>query len=125
RFGLRTKLTLVSLVLIGVGITAAFFFMRREIHVVLVDHMTRDLVTRAELVSYQAAQAKLGPDDAQGWDKLADHLGVVARARVTLIARDGRVLGDSEVPTLDLSKLENHASRHEVATALLSRPGIS
>ncbi len=125
RFGLRTKLTLVALVLIGVAITVAFLFMRREIHVVLVEHVTRDLVTRAELVSDQAGEAKLAPGDADGWDKLADRLGAVAKARVTLIAGDGRVLGDSEVATADLSSLENHASRSEVAAALQSREGIS
>jgi two-component system phosphate regulon sensor histidine kinase PhoR len=44
-------------------------------------------------------------------------------ARVTLIAADGRVLGDSEVAPEDLVRVENHAGRPEVAAALAGRVG--
>ncbi|MBI2158691.1 MAG: HAMP domain-containing protein [Candidatus Rokubacteria bacterium] len=44
-------------------------------------------------------------------------------SRVTLIAADGRVLGDSEVPVEDLGRVESHAARPEVAAALAGRVG--
>src|SRR5262249_58373349 len=44
-------------------------------------------------------------------------------SRITLIAADGRVLGDSEVPTAELSRVENHAGRPEVRRALAGRTG--
>lgn len=125
KLGLRAKLTLVALLLIGVAITAAFLFMRQEVHTVLVDHMTRDLVTRAELIADQASEVPLQDDDVAGWDALADRLGKASKARVTLIAADGRVLGDSEVSTDEVRALENHAERPEVAQALTSGRGIS
>jgi two-component system phosphate regulon sensor histidine kinase PhoR len=46
-----------------------------------------------------------------------------ANVRVTLIARDGRVLADSDVAPGELVNLENHASRPEVAEALAGRTG--
>ncbi|MCA9642688.1 MAG: HAMP domain-containing protein, partial [Myxococcales bacterium] len=125
KLGLRAKLTLVALLLIGVAITAAFLFMRREVHSVLVDHMTRDLVTRAQLIADQVSEVQLPDDDVKDWDALADRLGKASKARVTLIAADGRVLGDSEVPTGDLAALENHSERPEVVEALSSGRGIS
>jgi two-component system, OmpR family, phosphate regulon sensor histidine kinase PhoR len=45
------------------------------------------------------------------------------RARVTLIARDGSVLGDSEIPDAELSSIENHGQRPEVRQALASGLG--
>jgi two-component system phosphate regulon sensor histidine kinase PhoR len=42
-------------------------------------------------------------------------------ARVTLIAPDGRVVGESERPPGDWAAIENHAGRPEVKTALAGR----
>ncbi|MDX1576842.1 MAG: ATP-binding protein, partial [Gemmatimonadota bacterium] len=58
-------------------------------------------------------------------DRLADSLGEAAGFRVTLIDGDGRVLGDSDVPTRRLPDVENHADRDEVRAALAGRTGIS
>lgn len=47
------------------------------------------------------------------------------RARVTFIAADGEVLGDSEVKTGELKELENHLHRPEVQQALHGGEGSS
>lgn len=51
-------------------------------------------------------------------DALADQLGEGLEARVTIIARDGRVLGDSQVPAERVARLDNHGGRPEVIQAL-------
>jgi two-component system phosphate regulon sensor histidine kinase PhoR len=56
-------------------------------------------------------------------DSVADWLGSVADRRVTLIAHDGRVIGDSRVPDAELAQLENHGGRPEVREALQGRMG--
>jgi two-component system phosphate regulon sensor histidine kinase PhoR len=58
-------------------------------------------------------------------DALAEELGRIVGARVTLIAPDGRVLGDSEVPPAKLTALDNHAGRPEVKEALNQGQGYS
>ena len=50
-------------------------------------------------------------------DAEADHLGALLDARVTLIARDGRVLGDSAEAPAAVALMENHAARPEVIEA--------
>jgi two-component system phosphate regulon sensor histidine kinase PhoR len=50
-------------------------------------------------------------------DAEADALGRLIQARVTFIAADGHVLGDSDVDAASLSSLENHLTREEVIAA--------
>jgi two-component system, OmpR family, phosphate regulon sensor histidine kinase PhoR len=58
-------------------------------------------------------------------DSLADHLGHLTGHRVTIIARDGTVLGDSDVPRGRLPELENHAGRPEFMEAVQVGSGTS
>ncbi len=58
-----------------------------------------------------------GQHDAVDLDGEADRLGQQLDARVTLIAADGRVLGDSGVDGTALATLENHLDRPEVQQA--------
>jgi two-component system phosphate regulon sensor histidine kinase PhoR len=55
----------------------------------------------------------------------ADRIGRLIASRVTFIAEDGRVVGDSTQPLAALERLENHASRPEVADARTAGRGVS
>ena len=50
-------------------------------------------------------------------DREADQLGKYSASRVTLIAEDGTVVGDSTQTEEQLKTLENHATRPEVIAA--------
>jgi len=56
-------------------------------------------------------------------DSLANWLGRTVGRRITVIARDGSVLGDSEKDGAALSAMENHGSRPEVREALRGHLG--
>ena len=56
-------------------------------------------------------------------DAIADRAGAASNARVTLIAPDGRVVGDSIVALSRLEALENHRGRPEVVDALRQGSG--
>jgi len=55
--------------------------------------------------------------DASPPDAIADDLGDLLEVRVTLIAPDGTVLGDSRVSAQGLGSLDNHGTRPEVLAA--------
>lgn len=57
-------------------------------------------------------------DDISQSDRWADDVGAALDLRVTLIALDGEVIGDSYIPADRLSMVENHAGRPEVRQAL-------
>jgi two-component system phosphate regulon sensor histidine kinase PhoR len=54
---------------------------------------------------------------------IAAVIGLAIKARVTIIASDGRLLGDSEVPPAELAAQENHAGRPEIAAAVAQGRG--
>jgi two-component system, OmpR family, phosphate regulon sensor histidine kinase PhoR len=56
---------------------------------------------------------------------LASSIGHEIKARVTIIAGNGEVVGDSEVLPQELAKLDNHAERPEVRAALAKGKGSS
>ncbi|HET6419968.1 MAG TPA: ATP-binding protein [Geobacteraceae bacterium] len=56
---------------------------------------------------------------------LADTVGKDIKARVTIIALDGQVLGDSKVGREGLSRMENHSDRPEFGEALKNGSGSS
>ncbi|HWL85358.1 MAG TPA: ATP-binding protein [Polyangiaceae bacterium] len=125
RLGVRLKLFLASFAVIAISVAVGDVYLAHSIDRYLTNDIAQDLSVRAQLVALEAAHQTIGPDDIAGWDALADHFGVAAGVRVTLIAADGRVLGDSEVETSKIAALENHGGREEVMAALSSGHGTS
>ena len=96
KLNIRGKLFAVSLALIGVSMLAAEIYLRPAVEANLLDRIRDDLLARLALVE-QAAREQTDLDRAR-WDALADALGPRAHGRVTFIAADGVVLGDSAGP---------------------------
>ncbi|HEY8086846.1 MAG TPA: ATP-binding protein [Polyangiaceae bacterium] len=122
----RAKLFLVSVALIVATVGAADAYLTPTVASHITASIRADLLVRAQLVAREASSltAPLQREDP-AWDALAHSLGRSAGARVTLVRRDGVVLGDSEVPLAELATLENHATRPEVEDALATGQGTS
>jgi two-component system phosphate regulon sensor histidine kinase PhoR len=58
-------------------------------------------------------------------DAEADRLAAFVDGRVTFVAPDGRVVGDSTQDAAQLASLENHANRPEILAARTGQPGIA
>lgn len=58
-------------------------------------------------------------------DSLADRAGEALLRRVTLVRGDGVVIGDSQFDSAGMRRLENHATRPEIAAARDSGVGVS
>ena len=131
--GIRLKLFLASLGLLAVSVVATDRLVSPRVEVELTRQIVAELEVRLDLVQREAlhaatsaaAAAAGGQPAARSWDALADDLGPAAHARVTFIAPDGKVLGDSELSGPALAAAENHADRPEVVAALASGRGSS
>lgn len=118
KFGIRTKLFLISFGLIVLTVVIGYGYIRAELDHILTQNIHTDLTIRSRMVALQAASDPHPLSDTRFWDGLADELGRRAGARVTLIRTDGAVIGDSQVPLVDLPAVENHAARPELIDAV-------
>ncbi len=124
KVGVRSKLFAATLgPVIVVGSVCGYYLhevLRRHLDDALVQTLSRE--ADAACVTLEAMR---DGDDAENIDATADRLGAAFVARVTVVAPDGRVLGDSEVPLDGLARLDNHAARPEIALALTGDAGLA
>ena len=125
KLGIRSKLFLVSLALIGVALIAAEFYLSRTLEAQLNEGIRADLLVRARLVAQRVAESPARFDNLVFYDALADSLGTTSGVRVTLVRPDGTVFGDSEVDAAALPQVENHGARPEIIAATGQGEGAS
>ncbi|HEY7059115.1 MAG TPA: ATP-binding protein [Vicinamibacterales bacterium] len=86
-------------------------YVRRNMESRIERELTLDARMGAEILAHRSSanEAEL--------DAEADALGRILSARVTFIASDGRVVGDSDLTPAQLKDVENHGTRPEVLDA--------
>ncbi|MGH7663876.1 MAG: ATP-binding protein [Gemmatimonadaceae bacterium] len=114
----RRRLVLGALIVVSVMVLAVVLIANRRLEVRLFEQLAGQLEQEARFVATQW-NAAADPD------MLADAAGEALGHRVTLIAPDGRVLGDSEFDGDALLRLENHSDRPEVRAALGELTGVA
>ena len=111
----RTRIFLTALAAAALAVAVATALVSASVRQNLEDRiereLTRDARMAAETLSHRAAATEMELDAE------ADALGRILSARVTFIAPDGRVVGDSELTPAQIAQLENHANRPEVLQA--------
>jgi two-component system, OmpR family, phosphate regulon sensor histidine kinase PhoR len=110
---------LSSAITLGVAIGLVSYHLSRTIN----ERIERSLVSEARLAAETLSHRS--PATGLELDAEADALGRLTSARITFIARDGTVLGDSQVPAAALHTLENHSSRPEIVDARRTGLGIA
>jgi two-component system, OmpR family, phosphate regulon sensor histidine kinase PhoR len=114
--GVRSKLFAISVALIlGVGLSSGLY-LEDELRQWLEQRVESELLRQARA----AGEALAGQRDptAATVDDMADRLAAAFQGRVTVIAPDGWVLGDSDLGPAGLLTVDNHGRRPEVLAAL-------
>jgi len=118
RLSIATKLALASVLLISLSGLAIDWLSASQLESSMIQRIRAELSSKLSLLEDVArAQGATGARGPAEWDSMADRFGRQAGVRVTLIAQDGTVVGDSEVPLAELGEMENHAFREEIAFA--------
>ena len=84
------------------------------------DTLTESLQSDARLAA-RLSEEKLAAGDRRGLDLICKAYGRAKSERLTLVAADGSVLGDSDA---DPAGMDNHGDRPEVREALAGREGV-
>ena len=123
RRSIARKLTLTLVGFVALTTVAAGLYLNRALEVFAVDTLEARLAGSGRLLHDEARALivrRAPPGDVRAF---AVRAARPTELRVTVIAADGRVLGDSEVAVEDLPRVENHAGRPEVRAALAGRVG--
>ena len=106
------KLILAVGAVLAIALTAVDYLVAQRVEAVFFDTLRRELANQGRMVALTL------PRPEEDFAKLS----AAAGARITWIAPDGRVLGDSEASP---ERMENHAARPEVRAALSGETGSS
>jgi two-component system, OmpR family, phosphate regulon sensor histidine kinase PhoR len=111
----RLKLFIGSMAAAGLAVLTMAALVPWQLRAQERDSIERRLADESKLIADLLGTARgLGETDM---DREADRLGELVSSRVTLIAADGRVVGDSTQTPAELTTLENHSTRPEVVAA--------
>ena len=115
-FQVRFFVTAFSAAVLALAVAGLLFTttMRRQTDARIEATLRDQVRLAAELIARSKPAAV--PEIAE-LDEEADRLGQLTAARVTFIAADGSVVGDSSEPLAALATMENHAHRPEVIDA--------
>ena len=117
--GFRTKLMLSYIVLIALITGSFYFYIDHVLQQEMIEESRVNLANQAQLARLLVISNK----GVQPPQQLAEKVGTVIRSRVTLVAPDGTVTGDSDVGKTRLGQLENHLQRPEVQEAFKNGSG--
>ena len=116
----RIALLFILVILVSMGILG--FHLVSLTRSSQLDNLRSQLENEARITAQASLPSFLSEDRLTALDALAKSLGEQVDSRITIVAIDGTVLGDSEQ---DPATMENHATRPEVRAALDGHLGES
>ena len=106
RIAIKLTLTLVGFV--AVSLLLAGFYLNRALESLASESLEARLVTAGRLLHDETLVLVRGPAPPATVHEFAVRAARLTGLRVTVIALDGRVLGDSEVVLAGLGQIESH-----------------
>jgi two-component system phosphate regulon sensor histidine kinase PhoR len=121
RIAIKLTLTLVGFVALTMAV--AGLYLNHALEKFAVESLQARLELAGRLLHDEARGLLARGAGAGEMRAFVTRAATPTQSRVTLVAPDGRVLGDSDVEPRDLDRLENHRDRPEVRDALQGRVG--
>src|SRR5262245_63436920 len=123
RRSIARKLTVTLVGLLAVTMIVAGLYLNRALEAFALDTLEARLASIGRLLHDDARTLIRRNASPQEFRAFALRGSRPTASRVTVIAADGRVLGDSDVPVEDLPGVENHYQRPEVLAAFAGGVG--
>ncbi|HEY2992932.1 MAG TPA: ATP-binding protein [Methylomirabilota bacterium] len=120
---IAVKLTLTLMGFVAIAVLAAGLYLSQALDRFAVESLEARLATAGRLLHDDVRALLLRRASPDAMDAFVRRAAAPTDSRVTIMALDGVVLADSEVPPAELGRLENHAARPEMQAALAGRVG--
>jgi two-component system phosphate regulon sensor histidine kinase PhoR len=122
---LHWKLTFIFCFAVILAISAGYFYLDFHLKSYVENNLENSLKHQLALGKELLATNLKDKTSSVDFQELAVNMGNALGLRVTIIALDGKVLGDSDLTREQLLVVENHANRPEVKEAFRSGSGVS
>jgi two-component system, OmpR family, phosphate regulon sensor histidine kinase PhoR len=119
----RTRLFLTSVAVASLTVLAATILVSWSVRRATSASIERSLVSQARLAAETLSHRQ--PASRAELDAEADAMARLVGARITFVARDGTVLGDSDLNADQLAAIENHGDRPEIQQARREGLGVA
>jgi two-component system phosphate regulon sensor histidine kinase PhoR len=119
----RTRLFLSSLLVAAITLVVAAVLVSWSVKRSVDDRIERGLINEARLAAETLSHRQAATPAEL--DEEADAIGRLVSARVTFVAPDGRVVGDSELSVGEVGRLDNHGTRPEILQARREGLGVA
>ena len=117
RRSIARKLTVTLVGFVAVTMIVAGLSLNRALEAFALDTLEARLASIGRLLHDEARTLMTRRASPEEFHAFALRGSRPTASRITVIAADGRVLGDSDVPVEDLPRVENHGKRPEVLAA--------
>ena len=117
KFSRQYKINLIFTSIVVLILLGLYFYLNQRLTQFAYRRLKEDLVAKLALTR-TLLDGRATQSPGAGYDGLADQIGRDLRLRVTIVAPDGRLWGDSEIEQADIGSIENHLYRPEIQAAL-------
>jgi len=122
---LHWKLTLIFCSAVTIGLVIGYFYLVGNLKG-YVEHNLENTLRYQVLSGKDLIESRIsGQNILTDADTLAEKIGKQQEVRVTIIKRDGTVIGDTELNAEEIAQVENHLDRPEIQEAITKGLGIS
>jgi two-component system, OmpR family, phosphate regulon sensor histidine kinase PhoR len=122
---LRGRMAAVAMAASAAALLSLLFFVGPGLRREATSGVHDVLLAEARLMARVVEEPLVHGVSSEELDRLVDAAARDVRARVTVVAPDGRVVADSSLSGLELAQVENHGSRPEVVAALSAGVGTA
>ena len=119
-YSIRRRIAISYILLILAAMGSLAIYVSRFVRKIYLEQLESQLLANAALIAETATSEFTDATPGKKLNELADYYGNLLNARITFIAPDGTVLGES---TYNYQEMENHLYRPEVQQALKSGQG--
>lgn len=125
RLTLQYKIALLITLIVAVILSSVYFYLNHTLTEFTYQRIRSDIIQKASLAEEYFEATVEERYTMETMDALADKISHSLGLRVTVINKDGIVLGDSSLNMEELKSLDNHLYRTEVQQALSGQMGES
>jgi len=121
---IRSRIFIIILSCLFIGLSLAFIVAERDLSEGLQQQIESELSKQAKILRQSFAESPK-VNNSISLKSQIDSYSDASGSRITLIARDGLVLVDSDIAMDSLESLDNHSNRPEVIAAFNNGSGSS